>query len=1286
MIKKISIFASVFIAGLMIVNVVVAYPVNAAVTQPFTVTSITPNSVFDTSVVQDLLISGTGFTSTTITSLEFRNLNTVAKFPARSFAVLSDSLIDALFDFSNAQGESGEKTLTLFINGIQTAGTIIVNFPQAAVLFTISPTSITLVPGSSAQVTLSGTPLFSFDTNLPSGVAVSINQPLTPCTFPCKGSAIISTAQNTLPGTYNIIFTDGSGQKQNFALTISTTSLLAINPSFAQIAVGERLILTGSGGIPPYLFGFKPGFPGQGTLSYFTSDAVYFSSVFSLSKPDMIRVNDSAGAFADAKVYVGQTIKGPASATLDKPVTFQITGFQPFSSVTVSLNGQQLGPQAAMDSEGTGNPTYTIPSTAALGPGTVSVTGRTAYGTPASASYSINIEVPPLAITTSSLPSGQVGVSYSATLIATGGMPPYTWGVSGLPNGLSVKSGTGVISGTPSIGGSFNVVVRVTDSVGLSLEKSFNLVITVPTLPINFNPASGATLPVDASGSATVKVATSDGVAWGTAIDFDSNTKWSINGVFSLQGQVSLTFTKGGAVAVDNNRNSVPLQTGQIFSVADGSTFSVDKTTINVKQLRVDAIDSANALITVTLTFNDGTTVSKSGRFVLGQLITKPAISVGASQTPSSCVISPCIPLAILSASVSFGQTANEAVIKISGIDTISPEYKDGNVKLEPVRGTGTNGVSYQGSAVYKPVSGGADLAVEKLSCPDHLFIGNLTPVPCQVLITNSGPGRAQNVTATFVPQFEGVKVEPPRISFGDIAAGNRLSGEFSLSSPGTAPAGATANTVQVSADIPDPNSANNALNLPIVLTTTIGVGESATLRTADGGTAVISGSASYTLNTDGTLNIVTVPLGAIVKLSAAQSSASVTGPATCQVLTVPNASIRCTITAPGSFTNKGNTITAKNKQADVAGNGVTSATVLSEAIIGIESNNNPPIIIAGPADCTIDSAGDITCQLSQGASSTIDGFETKIDQAFAPCTADYRGLGERRAQGVRELLQCPRDAKVIRHRSEKADFNVIHKFIDEGGGQIETFSRFIVRDNLIFPVSGAIEMTCASGAGVSDDQCFFSLADNYIVGKGGVNKELISTGSMSLFDSADLLNPTLGPVNAAGSVRFRSAKTLDASGNVLADFSGSAPAKGIISNDGSGVNALIIAPIGRTEQIYFKGATCTRILQNPLDRVVNRFMTSGDTTVCNTAIKVKDAAVQSRQILPQSSLWVVVKEVLSDLSTNDDIKHVVKALASYNGINIPEWGVNGGDRDARKLKAGTVIDLSPLYNYLALN
>jgi len=61
-----------------------------------------------------------------------------------------------------------------------------------------------------------------------------------------------------------------------------------------------------------------------------------------------------------------------------------------------------------------------------------------------------------LSISTSSLPDGTKGRTYSQTLQVSGGKSPYTWSISlgTLPAGLSLNSATGVISGTPTVAAS----------------------------------------------------------------------------------------------------------------------------------------------------------------------------------------------------------------------------------------------------------------------------------------------------------------------------------------------------------------------------------------------------------------------------------------------------------------------------------------------------------------------------------------------------------------------------------------------------------------------------------------------------------------------------------------------------------------------------------------------------------------------------------------------------------------------------------------------------------------
>ena len=94
---------------------------------------------------------------------------------------------------------------------------------------------------------------------------------------------------------------------------------------------------------------------------------------------------------------------------------------------------------------------------------------------------------PPLLIATASLPNGEVGVFYQATLQATGGAPPYRWSIaSGVLPGQLTFDITGVISGTPSGAGTFQVTFRVEDSAtsaATSLATYSMIVVTPLPLP-----------------------------------------------------------------------------------------------------------------------------------------------------------------------------------------------------------------------------------------------------------------------------------------------------------------------------------------------------------------------------------------------------------------------------------------------------------------------------------------------------------------------------------------------------------------------------------------------------------------------------------------------------------------------------------------------------------------------------------------------------------------------------------------------------------------------------------
>jgi hypothetical protein len=101
---------------------------------------------------------------------------------------------------------------------------------------------------------------------------------------------------------------------------------------------------------------------------------------------------------------------------------------------------------------------------------------------------------PVITVNPATLPNGVVGTPYSQTVSGSGGTGPYTFTVSSgaLPNGLMLNAATGVISGTPTAGGTFNFTITATDANGCPGTRPYTMGIAgAPGCPvITVNPAT----------------------------------------------------------------------------------------------------------------------------------------------------------------------------------------------------------------------------------------------------------------------------------------------------------------------------------------------------------------------------------------------------------------------------------------------------------------------------------------------------------------------------------------------------------------------------------------------------------------------------------------------------------------------------------------------------------------------------------------------------------------------------------------------------------------------------
>ena len=124
---------------------------------------------------------------------------------------------------------------------------------------------------------------------------------------------------------------------------------------------------------------------------------------------------------------------------------------------------------------------------------TFTVTVKDSAGNIGSKSYTMVVAAA-LAITPASLPGGTWGMAYSQTLTAAPCMTACTYAVSSgaLPNGLVLNTATGVISGTPSLVGSYSFVVTASDG-SRTATQAYTVAIAGVTLTVGPATLAGTT-------------------------------------------------------------------------------------------------------------------------------------------------------------------------------------------------------------------------------------------------------------------------------------------------------------------------------------------------------------------------------------------------------------------------------------------------------------------------------------------------------------------------------------------------------------------------------------------------------------------------------------------------------------------------------------------------------------------------------------------------------------------------------------------------------------------------
>jgi Putative Ig domain len=387
----------------------------------------------------------------------------------------------------DSAGNTGTVNCSVTISAPVSTACVAINAMQGVA---ITPVTMIGSGGTGSGYTFSAS-------GLPAGLTVSV------------GGTISGTP--TVSGTFNYTVTvkDSAGNTGtvNCSVTISapvSTACVAINAAIQGVAITPTGPMAGSGGAGgPYTFS-ATGLPAGLTMS--SNGSISGTPTVSGTFNYTVTVKDSAGntgtvncsvtvatavsatgaAITGAIQGVAITPTGPmtGSGGAGGPYTFSATGLP--AGLTMSSNGSISGTPTV---SGTFNYMVTVQDSAG-NTGTVNCPVTIAAPV-SSACVAITGAIQGVAIT-------------PVTMIGSGGTGSgYTFSVSGLPAGLTISAG-GMISGTPTVSGTFNYTVTVKDSAGNTGTVNCSVTVAAPVSSacVAINAAQGVAItPVTMIGS-----------------------------------------------------------------------------------------------------------------------------------------------------------------------------------------------------------------------------------------------------------------------------------------------------------------------------------------------------------------------------------------------------------------------------------------------------------------------------------------------------------------------------------------------------------------------------------------------------------------------------------------------------------------------------------------------------------------------------------------------------------------------------------------------------------------
>ena len=512
--------------------------------------------------------------------------------------------------------------------------------------------------------------------------------------------------------------------------------------------------------------------------------------------------------------FYGTTYSGGSSAygTVFKiaPFYYTVAEGNAFSYQITALNNPTSYNATGLPSGITVNTTTGVisGSPAASGTFNVTISATSLYGT-GSAILTLNVPPSPPVITSTTSAAATLGQVFSYQIIATNN--PASYNATGLPGGLNINTATGLISGTPTVTGSFNVSLSATNSSGTG---SATLAITIlPQPPLTVTNAASLI-----TGSSAILNGSVNANGGNTVVSFDY-------GLTSGYGS-----NIGAAQSPVNGSMAIPVS-AVLSGLTPGATY----------HYRVVGVNAGG-----TSTGTDGTFTTLNNNAKLSGL------------TISAGVLSPVFTSATTSYTAS--------VVNATTTLTVTPTVSDSNATVT------VNGVATQSGAASGAISlnEGSNTITTVVTAQDSTTTQTYTIVVTRLLLPvitsalsltgTNGSGLSYQITATNSPTSYGASGLPSGLSVdpstGSISGTPTATGTTNVTLSATNAGGTGSATLKIVV-LPPPPVITSAL----LATGTVGTAYTQSLA-ASGGTlpytwSVASGSlpAGLSLSSGGVIS-----------------------------------------------------------------------------------------------------------------------------------------------------------------------------------------------------------------------------------------------------------------------------------------------------------------------------------------------------------------------------------------------------------------------------------------------